>query len=229
MKKLVLFFIPIFISINLFGQTKTQNFIDLSVGFNKDFFSTTFSANRLHSLGTNGKLSLGYGLRYTGAFSGSKNFITAPAKITEGNFFKKQNEAKLDTLTLTKSQINTINACINIAYNFNTKLMVGFNIDAIGFTFGGDQFGTLQSNGIITAENAKVTPFNLLLTGDYDNGSLNSELYVSYKVTPKIGIRAGLSFLYSEYTTLRVITSNFNNDRFRGKNLYPMLALSYYL
>jgi hypothetical protein len=62
---------------------------------------------------------------------------------------------------------------------------------------------------------------------DNDLGSLNSELYARYWVNDKIGFRAGLSFQFVEYTTDKVLT--FENDRFRTKNLLPMLAISYKL
>ena len=75
-------------------------------------------------------------------------------------------------------------------------------------------------------QEAKPTVFNLLLVSDSDKGSLNSELYVRYKINPKISLRGGFNFQFNEYTTLRKLT--FENDRFRAKNLLPLLAVSYH-
>lgn len=173
---------------------------------------------------------VGYGLRFTSSGSQNKPFVTAPAKVSEGNFFKKQNEDKLDTLYLNNSNTNSLNWAIYLAYNVSSKLQLEFNIDAIGFTFGADQQGRYEavSQGYPSStENASVTTFNALLTGDYDWGSLNSELSLNYTFKDRWQLRPGLAFIFSEYTTSRKLA--FNNDRYRNKSLYPMLAVRYRL
>jgi hypothetical protein len=65
---------------------------------------------------------------------------------------------------------------------------------------------------------------NALLISDNDRGSLNSELYGRYWLTDKIGLRAGASFQFTEYTTNRKLT--FENDRFRNKILMPFAGIS---
>jgi hypothetical protein len=78
--------------------------------------------------------------------------------------------------------------------------------------------------------NAKPTTLNLLLTSDNDVGSLNSEFYVRYWLSPKIGIRAGYTFYFSEYTTDRAIgfdNSRIVNDRYRFKSSLIMLGISW--
>jgi hypothetical protein len=174
------------------------------------------------------KFHLGLGLRFTSNSTKGKPFVTAPAKVSEGNFFKKQNEEKLDTLYLNKGKTNSLNLAIYLAYDISNKLAIELNIDAIGFSFGANQRGSYQArsqNYPITEETAKVTPFNILLTGDYDIGSLNSEFTLNYKITDQFSIRPGVSFLFSEYTTDRKLA--FNNDRFRNKSLLPVLGLRY--
>jgi hypothetical protein len=79
----------------------------------------------------------------------------------------------------------------------------------------------------ITSEKASVTNLNLLLTGDYDIGSLNSELSLNIKITDNLLLRPGLSFLFTEYTTFNPLA--FANDRFRKKSLMPMIGISYIL
>lgn len=173
---------------------------------------------------------VGYGLRFTSHGAQNKAFVTAPARVSEGNFFKKQNEAKLDTLYLTSSNTNSINLAIYLGYEISQKLFLEFNIDAIGFTFGRTQSGSynaLSEGQPITNETANVTPLNLLLTGDYDWGSLNSVLTLNCQLNERWSVRPGVSFIFSEYTTDRKLT--YNNDRFRNKALNPALGLRYHL
>ncbi len=202
---------------------------DLSISTNADFASAeAFSWYRIHPLALKNKFSLGYGIRYTAMQNNHQKFVTAPANVSEGNFFKKQNEAKLDSFFVPSSVIFSFNAMIYLHYQINKKLSVSFNIDAIGFSFGKKLNGTFEAyslNQTPSNQNAKVTPFNALLTGDYDWGSLNSEFSVNYKLNDKWVIRPGITFLFAEYTTTNKLT--FNNDRFRKKTLLPMIGLSY--
>lgn len=202
----------------------------ITTGSKGNVFSAALSWQKTHGIALKKRFFLGYGVRLT-AYSGKNgNYVTAPAKVTEGNFFKPQNQEKLDTLVLPKGQINSLNASIHLGYRFTKKLMVGFNIDVLGFSFGKKQTGTFVSvsEGIpASTPSAKVTSLGLLLTGDYDLGSLNSEIYAAYALNERLGLRAGLSFLFSEYTTTQKLA--FDNDRFRRKTLAPMLALSYNL
>jgi hypothetical protein len=204
--------------------------INFSVGVYQEGFSGAFAYSRLHPIAFKKRLYVGYGVRFTSYFGKSVDYVTAPADVSEGNFFKPQNEEKLDTLFLPSAQTNSLNASIFLMYKFSKKFSVGFNIDAIGFSFGKDQTSTFYSyseNIPATTSNASVTNFNLLLTGDYDIGSLNSEIYAQYDVSNKIGLRAGASFLFSEYTTDDKFA--FDNDRFRKKSLGLMLGVAYKL
>jgi len=76
-------------------------------------------------------------------------------------------------------------------------------------------------NGTQTAvENSKPTAFNVLLISDNDRGSLNSELYGKYYLNDTWGIKLGVQFLFTEYTTdTEVQQFPEPNDRFRNKSL----------
>ncbi len=204
--------------------------VNLSVGVYQNGFSGAFAYSRLHPVAFKKRFYIGYGVRFTSYFGKNGDYVTAPADVSEGNFFKPQNEEKLDTLFLSSAQTNSLNAAIFLMYKFTPKFSVGFNIDAIGFSFGKDQTSTFYSYSQdidATTSNASVTNFNLLLTGDYDIGSLNSEFYAHYDASDKIAIRAGASFVFSEYTTDQKFA--FDNDRFRKKSLGLMLGLAYKL
>lgn len=199
---------------------------DLSLGFKSNAQTLAIGINRLHPIALKQKFSIGYGIRFTGFSGQNNNFITAPAKISEGNFFKRQNPDKLDTLTMNGGVIS-VNAAIYLNYKINEKWSVQFNIDAIGFSFGSEQTGSFVANSqgiMVQSVNAKPTRLNLLLTGDYDFGSLNSELIGTYNFH-KSAIKFGLTFMFNEYTTSQKLT--FNNDRFRVKNLIPLLGYKF--
>lgn len=201
-------------------------------------FSAAVAYNKFIGLGAKGKFKVGYGLRLTSLFASEVDARTAPASLTSGKaslaaLFSEDINAQIDTLYLGTIQTNALNLVINLQYTITPKLDIGFNIDALGFSFGANQTGKFvaqqsdaqgrSNNG--RAFSTKPTAFNLLLISDSDLGSLNSELYARYWLNPKVGIRAGLSFQFSEYTASQKLA--FDNDRFRTKILLPMLALSY--
>ena len=224
----------------LFSQENTEikkgyrynNNYDLAIGAGNGF-STALSWSHFHKIGKKGKFQIGYGLRLTSLFGSNVAHITAPAKLTSGGtglgvIANEIIEANLDTLTLNSMQVNSLNLSINLQYAFSEKLEIGFNIDALGFSFGGEQKGNFvaaSQKRVTSQETAKPTAANVLLTSDNDIGSLNSEFYLRYWLSPKWAIRGGLTFAFSEYTTSRKLT--FDNDRFRAKVLMPMLAVTF--
>jgi hypothetical protein len=198
-------------------------------------FSPALSYSKLWGIGKNGKFKIGAGVRYTGFFAGQTDAITAPAKLTSGEtgpqiLFKDNVNSNIDTLRLNNIGVHYINIPIYLQYSFNEKLDIGFNIDFIGFSFGGSQSGKYintkpkkEFNG--TTQSGSPTTFNLLLVSDNDLGNLNSELYVRYWVKPNLGIRLGASFQFAEYTTSSKL--RLDNDRFRAKSLLPFVAFTF--
>jgi hypothetical protein len=127
-----------------------------------------------------------------------------------------------------------LNAAVHIHYRFNQKLGAGFNIDVAGITFGPRKQFNVISNVFDAGQSPVVagnpTRFNLLLTSDNDIGSLNSEFYVKLAVSNRIGLRAGYTFLFSEYTTdqdLSFDQGRIRNDRYRHKAGMLLIAVSY--
>ena len=199
-------------------------------------FSSAFSYNQLYGVGKSKRFKIGWGVRLTSFFGKNLNYYTAPARLTSGEvgpqvLFVENVLSNIDTLKLTKTQTNALNLDIHLQYSFR-KLDIGFNIDAIGATFGGEQNGAFvaKSTGSRfdgTQQNAKPTVFNLLLVSDNDLGSLNSELYGRYWLKENIGLRIGASFQFTEYTTSQKLT--FENNRFRNKALMPFIGISFKL
>ncbi|MFD2523387.1 hypothetical protein [Emticicia soli] len=232
MKKIILFLL---LSHTLSAQylyPATQRNFDLSVAFGSAF-SPSLSYQNLYGIGKAKRFKIGWGIRLNTFFSGQKNYITAPARLTSGSqsivaLFTENIADNLDTLQLTKSRLGNVNGTIILQYSFK-KLDIGFNIDFIGYSFGGKQTGKFiasESKSLHeTIQTAKPTQFNLLLISDSDIGSLNSELYFRYRISNKLGLRAGASFQFLEYTTDKTLT--FENDRFRHKTLLPFVAITY--
>jgi hypothetical protein len=197
-----------------------RNTTSIDVSFAKGKGTTNaLSINQLFGLGAKKRFKIGLGLRLSNFSGKDLEYTTAPAKLAS-------EPASVDTFLLTKAQSNSLNLSIHLQHSHG-KFDLGFNIDALGATFGKAQTGLVlasPSNLNNTNQNATLTKENLLLVGNNDKGSLNSELYLRYWLKPRIGIRAGASFLFSEYTTNQKIA--FDNDRFRYKTLQPMLAIS---
>jgi len=234
----LLFFVFCFsISQGVYAQDdkRWNQFGEAALGFGPGQFYGALSWSHLYGVGKSKKFNIGYGVRYTGFVGKDQEYITAPAKLTSGEegpqvMFLETIEANLDTFNIKSPGIHAINLAIYLQYNISKKLHVGFNIDAVGFSFGKKISGTFTSDlldGKPTNLEAKPTSFNALLIGDNDLGSLNSELFARYLVTEKLGIKGGIGFLFTEYSTTKKPV--LNNDRFRNKTLMLMLGVSYKL
>ena len=214
--------------------------LDVGLATNGDFTTVALAVNRLHSLWQARRFRIGYGLRFTSAFGTNTNYRTAPASLVKGpggesvlGLFVKNIEEHIDTLRLAKTQANSLNISLNLEYAISRRLDAGFNIDVIGFTVGPNQSGTFLANSPVrsplsgSVQDAKLTPFNILLGDQSDRGSLNSEGYVRYRFSNRISLRGGIRFIVHEYTTQRKLT--FENDRFRSSNASGLLAIAYHL
>ena len=236
MKRFVLGVIVLLTAHPSFSQkTGRANYADATIGVGR--YQGTLSLSYLHNwnLGTKRKLSIGLGGRFTSYVGQNQYYTTAPAKLTSGSkgplvIFKNDIDANIDTLLVKSPQVNSLNMFINIDYAVSPKVLVGFNIDAIGFSFGGRKQANYINGPTGKITEGSPTAFNVLLVSDNDLGSLNSEMYARYFLNEKWGIKAGVQFLFTEYkTTTKVQTSPEENDRFRNKSLLFCLGLTYKL
>jgi hypothetical protein len=223
------------------AQVKQQShnrFVDLTgtVGSSQGAVAASYIYN--WKLGQRKKWEIGLGARWTSYFGTKTEFVTAPARLARTTTFpfvivfaghKTENE---DTLTVQRPFTSSINLSANFGYNFNTKWSAGFNIDLIGFTFGRTSSAILTSNGITRTEpEAKPASFNVLLTGDNDYGSLNSEFFLKYRLNDKWGIKAVYQFVFIEYKTKDIKQTAPDGtmvDRFRLKANTLGLGVSYH-
>jgi hypothetical protein len=176
-------------------------------------------------LGAKKKFEIGLAGRFTTYLGQNQYYITAPAKLTSGStgplvIFKENITANIDTFLIQSPQVNSLNATLHLGYQIRARFSVGFNIDAIGFSFGAKQKGSYINGAFGQQEQAKPTTFNLLLISDNDFGSLNSELFLKYQWKETCGIKGGLQFLFTEYTTDTDVQQLPElNNRFRDKSL----------
>jgi len=212
---------------------KFNNNFDLAVAVSSNQFSGALSWVKFHPVGKKKKFKIGYGLRFTSQSGKDLYYVTAPATLTSKQtgpqvLFSEIYYENIDSLFVTSAQNNLFNLSINLQYTFKEKLDLGFNIDAAGFSFGNKVSGRYyeyQTAGVTEFQSAKPTSYNLLLVSDNDIGALNSELYLRYWFKPKWGIRAGASFLFTEYTTDNKL--RLDNDRWRNKSFMGMIGITY--
>jgi hypothetical protein len=195
----------------------------------------SFSLSYFHTakLGKAKRFGLSAGLRLTSFIGANIYYITAPAELTSGStspliLFKENITENIDSLLVKAPQINSLNLMINLQYRVNERLTAGFNIDVVGVSFGRKTRGNYINGYAGKNTHAEPTPLNLLLISDNDRGSLNSELYGRYKLNTTWDIKAGLQFLFTEYTTVtKVQESPKANDRFRNKALLFAAGITY--
>ncbi|MDB5256344.1 MAG: hypothetical protein JWM14_1039 [Chitinophagaceae bacterium] len=219
---------------------KFNNYFDLGVAIGDQQAAGTLSWLHLYGIGhKKQRLKIGYGIRFTSYAGANKWYTTAPSKYTSTRqdpltIFSDNVDNNIDTIATVTPQVNLINLSITIEYNVWRSFDLGFNIDAVGFSFGGKQKVNVLSSSYDDGQSpvtyARPTSFNLLLTSDNDIGSLNSEFFVRYWLSPKFGIRAGYSFLFTEYTTenkLSFDNGRIENDRYRLKSSLFLLAVTF--
>jgi hypothetical protein len=243
MKRLVV--VTLFLLSYLTGTGQEQRYreninFDLAVSASSQRFATALSASHLsRALKGIPNLQVGYGVRFTTFVAANQYYTTAPSRYTSpiqnlGTIFSKTLVENIDTIVTATSISYSLNAAVHIHYRFNQKLGAGFNIDVAGITFGPRKHFNVISNVFDAGQSPVVagnpTRFNLLLTSDNDIGSLNSEFYVTLAVSNRIGLRAGYTFLFSEYTTdqdLSFDQGRIRNDRYRHKAGMLLIAVSY--
>lgn len=208
------------------ATSKNSSYADLTIGVGS--MSTVGLGYQYNwKMGKKQKLELGIGGRFTSLIASDKYYVTAPAKLSKGStgpgaLFKEPIKANMDSVLLPSGQVNSLNVMVNVVYNFSSKFRAGFNIDLIGFSFGGAQTGT-YINGNNGAPGSRVLPvtaspagFNLLLVAENDLGSLNSEFYVAYAVNEKWSVKLGAQHIFMEYVTATNVQQFPEpNDRFR--------------
>ena len=189
-------------------------------------------------VGKKRKFELGLGVRNTAYFGIKKDFWTAPASVARTSSIpflvvvSGQKTENWDTLTVQRPFTNSLNVSANFGYHLSNRWYAGFNIDLLGFTVGRTGSAVFTSNGTTTTEPAaKPASFNLLLTGDLDLGSLNSEFFVYYNLNDKWSLKAVYQFMFVEYKTTNVQQTAPDGtivERFRNKANHAGIGVAYH-
>lgn len=210
--KLSVTFFFLFLAITSFSQDSgSVNYVDFTGAIGSNQGSVSVDYFHLWKVGKAKKIEVGFGGRLTSYFGSSQYYSSAPSSLAA-------DESKSDSLLLQSPQVNALNLAINFGYRLSGKFGLGFNIDALGFSFGGKQNGFYINGNQGQATSAKPTSVNILLIGNNDQGSLNSEFYVRYFIKEKLAIKLAYQYLFTEYTTKTEIQQLPEaNDRFRNK------------
>lgn len=221
-------------------NNKISQFADLSAAFGQNQGTVALSYVYNWKLGKKRKLELGLGGRWTTYYGTKKDFVTAgPASLTRTStvpfliVFAGIQEENLDTLTVQRPLIHAVNLSFNLGYHFLPRWYAGLNIDVIGASFGRESNAVLTSYGTTQTEPAaKPTSFNLLLTGDHDRGSLNSEFFIRYRAGKQWSAKLLYQFFFAEYTTqnlVQIAPDGTEVDRFRNKANLIGLGFVYHI
>jgi len=228
---------------NLHAQKKDvsniNQYLDFAVAFGNHEGTATFSFVHGWRFSKKKKLEAGFGLRATSYVGSKREFYTAPARLARSTtvpfaiVFAGHEEENLDTLTVQRPFTIAVNLSVNAGYYISERWYAGLNIDLIGFTVGRTTNAILHSDGTPTTEPAaKPAPFNLLLTGDNDYGSLNSEFFVRYHLSKRWAVRSVYQFFFAEYKTQnikQIAPDGTEVDRFRNKTNLFGIGVSYRL
>jgi hypothetical protein len=243
MKKI--FFLAVLSTIGRIAQAQTSrenapNFYKMGVSADFNIASDSknalfaLSGKQLFGIGNNRRFKIGYGLRLNHNFGSKVQFLTAPAILTTGKtgpivfFDGTKIDKNIDTLQTTNFSVTSINIPLYLEYAVSNRFDVGFNIDVAGVSFGQSQndYRSVHSTALNKGSIAgKATSPNLLLVGDNDLGSLNSEIFARYHFNDRLAVNGGVSFVFAEFTTDRKLY--LDNDRFRQKQLLGMVGITY--
>ncbi|WP_291724151.1 hypothetical protein [Bernardetia sp.] len=211
-------------SINEIKDDETQPWekrIGITGAFGESSTSLTAGFSHLYGFGSSRRFKLGYGIRLSSFFGSDRKFSAAPPDLAS--------EDNPQVFITESSQLNAINLGLYTDYSVTENLLLGFNIDIVGFSFGGEKDGVVIVEPAITGvgvpDTAKPTSFNLLLVGNNDIGTLNSEFWIGYRIASNVMIRGAFSYLFTEYTTEGQYQDD--NDHFRYKATQGALGVSY--
>lgn len=213
-----------------------NNYFELSGLVCPDLYGGTGSWSHYHNTGKQKKnFKIGYGARITSVFGVDRLYVTAPAKLTRGvtgpiAVFSEIQLDNYDTISMARPQVNCLNLYFSLQYTLFRRLDLGLNADLAGVSFGTKEIAEYTSSKnnpgeYSQAQRAYPTGFNLMLLGDNNIGSLNSEIFARFWITNQWAVKASLNFVFTEYTTVN--TLRLGNDRFRERTFMAGVAVTF--
>jgi len=205
---------------NMNAQDNPSNNIELGVGFTSGGTIAGVGYWQDWGLGQKKAFRLGYGVRFTGYFGKDVNHISAPPEFYT-------DEAKQDSIFVSSPQMSNIALYIGASYTIRERFEVGFNIDALGYTFGGDKDATFTSDGATTETTVNPGSITALLLGPNDIGMVRSDFFAGYKFNDNWKVRLGVGPLFTEYRTETELQEG--NTRYRGTSMMILVGAVYSL
>jgi hypothetical protein len=185
-----------------YAQDIPGNTRQLEVGLYRDLLN--IKQNKYH---------LGMGIRMGVQQNNELAFTTAHPDL-------KSTDNKVDTLYIDQAISVGFNFFVNAEYQWTKSIAFGANLDILGWSVGTTEDRTYSPGTTSIQEghskdetaSAYPTQANAFSFGN-SKGCLNSQLYVKFNVSRKVGIRLGMAYLFQEYSTERT-WGEFNAYRF---------------
>ncbi|MCB9251091.1 MAG: hypothetical protein H6605_01365 [Flavobacteriales bacterium] len=220
-------FLLIFGTTLVYGQR--ENHLDLSFANGSSINTLSVNVVKNFKLLKSERLRLGVGGRGGYLFGTTTEYYTAPAK---------HNKSKdgIDTLFAAKPQFFSFNISFNAEFVITPAISICGNLDFAGFTFGKKREvefrpGLLAQNEDAPREalnNAGVKPMrnNIYLTGNYNKGTLISEVFLRITPVERVSLKAGISNSISEYASQNRIGYK-DNYRFRNSSIQWVFGIGW--
>lgn len=169
------------------GQAQGENFVSLSYGYAPDpeLHIASVDAYRVWPVGLKGRLMAGGGVRYN--YQGGNSPVTLDLVEAEGQ----------PEVTVSGLVVHNLALFAEASYRISDRLEGGFNIELVGVTLGPEQTVALEG----APRTVEPEPVALLLVGENDLGTLNSEFFAAYRVSERLWLRANLSYVVNNYLT----------------------------
>lgn len=195
----------------------THNF-NLSIGVGSSYQIVSPSYFHTWKVGKRRALQLSYGIRHSHYFGKDVTHRSAPPEFYG-------DEALEDSVFVGDPKMGNITLFIGASYLIKNRVELGFNIDAIGYTFGGDRDAIFTSSGVETPVTVSPNSITALLVGANDIGMLKVEIFAGYKFNSRWTARIGVNNLFTEYRTPTELQAG--NTRFRAEGTAFMVSGTY--
>ncbi len=163
-----------------------------------------------------------------GIFGGRFNLMHVEQKVFQTSFPNRPGEGVFDTLHVEDVRVLSLNLHVGLALRFWENWSVGTDIDLVGWSFGSRGLFLYESEGSAESQTfqwASPEPFNAMLMGRNDRGSLNSRFWLGYRVHKKWEIQGGLAIVHIIYRTDNTLA--YENDRFFSDYKAGFVSVAY--
>lgn len=157
----------------------------LALGLGKEMGAGSLGYAAMYGFGESQRFRLGAGIRLNLALG-----------ITDSVPFCAKNPK--DSLLVEKPFLGSVNLGLYASYDINERWEIGASTDLVGFGFGSSQNALLLNS---QNEDSLSTTTQIRSLVHMPLGTLNNEIFVSYKFNRRWRLRIGMQCLMSEYLT----------------------------